>query len=70
MNGIEFRKLKTGDTIRIEEGLNKGKIYVLEKDKWLKLFMMIFSSQETWSLIYIEGEPYNAEDCSIIRKEV
>ena len=70
MNGKEYRKLKTGDTIKIEKGPNKGKIFVLQEDLWFTVFMMTFFSQETWSLIYIEGEPYNAEDCSIIRKGV
>ena len=33
MNGIEFRKLKTGDTIKIEKGPDKGKIFVLKEEK-------------------------------------
>ena len=70
MNGIEFRKLKTGDTIKIEKGPDKGKIFVLKEDQWFTMFMMTFFSQLLWSIIYIEGEPYSAEDCSIIRKGV
>lgn len=70
MNGIEFKNLKTGDIIRVEKGPNKGKIFVLKKDKWLKLFMMSFCSQLSWSTIIIGKKSYKAENCSIITKEV
>lgn len=70
MDSKEFRKLKSGDTIRVEEGPNKGKIYVLEKDNWWKLSMMSFSTQQSWSTIIIGEESYDAENCSVIRKGV